>query len=155
MPVIDHYLIPEPIDKSIKNPIQVPLMVGFTNNDMFTFLLAHISKKYAKKNHGYLYYFDVDAKGDNNQAFHSADLRYVFGTLKSSWRSYDENDERISQLMMDYISAFAKSGDPNHDGAPRWDIYKNKPLRFGLDKVEMKKAKTMRLIKNTLNGDPR
>ncbi len=71
MPCIDHFLIPTPIDKSIKNPTYMPLIIGFTNNDMYTFLLAHISKKYAKKNGGYIYYFDIDAKGDNNQAFHS------------------------------------------------------------------------------------
>ena len=155
MPVIDGYLIKEPIDKAIKNPYELPLMIGFTNNDMFTYLLAHISKKYARKHNGYLYYFDIDAKGDDNQAFHSADLRYVFGTLEDSWRPYDEHDKEISNLMMDYISSFAKTGNPNHDGAPRWDIFKSKALCLTDDKVEMATPKRMKLLKNTLKGDPR
>ena len=130
-------------------------MIGFTNNDMFTYLLAHIAKKYAKKHHGYLYYFDIDAKGDDNQAFHSADLRYVFGTLEDSWRPYDEHDKQISNLMMDYITAFAKTGNPNHEGAPKWDIFKSKALCLSDEKVEMAVPKRMKLLKNTLKGDPR
>ncbi|MBO5528581.1 MAG: carboxylesterase family protein [Bacilli bacterium] len=155
MPVIDHYILEKPIDIAIKTPMELPLMIGFTNNDMFTFLLAHIASKYAKKHSAYLYYFDIDAKGDDNQAFHSCDLRYMFGTLRSSWRPYGESDFKASRMMMDYVSAFAKTGDPNHDGAPRWERYHGKPLRFGDDGVSMRKPKTMKLLRNTLKGDPK
>ena len=155
MPVIDNYLIKGPIDKLIKDPIELPLIIGYTNNDMFTVLLANISTKYAKKHHGYLYYFDVDAKGDDNQAFHSAELRYIFGTLDKSWRPYDEKDHKISEIFMDYITQFALTGNPNKEGLPTWDIYKNKPLRFNIDGVGYKKPKLIKLIKNTLKGDPK
>ena len=154
MPVIDHYLLPEGVDRLIRTPKEVPLIVGFTNNDMYTFLLAHISKKYAKKHNGYLYYFDIDAKGDGNQAFHSSDVRYAFGTLASSWRPYAESDYAASRLMMDYFARFAATGDPNHDGAPRWDVYKGRALRFSDDGAVMEKPKNGKLLRNTLKGDP-
>ena len=155
MPVIDGYLIENNVDIIIKNPTEMPLIVGFTNNDMFTFIIANMAKKYAKEHNGYLYYFDIDAKGDNNQAFHSSDLRYAFGTLKSSWRPYDDSDEKASKLMMDYFSNFAKTGNPNSDNLPKWDLYKNKVLCFTNSGAKMGKANSFRLIKNTFKGDPK
>ena len=155
MPVVDGYILKDSIDKLIKNPRNVPLIIGITNNDMFTFLLAHISKKYAKKHHAYLYYFDIDAKGDNNQAFHSSDLRYVFGTLNTSWRPYDDYDYKISNMMMDYISNFTKSGNPNGNVLPKWEVFTNKALCITPDSVSMGKTNTIKLIKNTFLGDPK
>ena len=155
MPVIDGYYLTEGVDVLIKNPRKIPLIIGYTNNDMFTFLLAHIANKYAKKNGAYVYCFDIDAKGDDNQAFHSSDLRYVFGTLDSSWRPYDESDHRASEAMQDYISSFARTGDPNHEGAPRWELFRGVPLHIASDHIAMEKPKKMKLLKNTLKGDPR
>lgn len=154
MPVIDHYLITDSIDKLIKHPQEKPLIIGFTNNDMFTLILANMSKKYAKKHNSYLYYFDIDAKGDNNQAFHSSDIRYVFGTLSSSWRPYEEEDYKTSNMMMDYITSFTKNGNPNHDGAPKWDTYKGKALHITTSGISMDRIKSCKLIKNTFKGDP-
>ena len=122
---------------------------------MYTFLLAHVSKKYAKEHNAFLYYFDVDALGDKNQAFHSSDLRYVFGTLSSSWRPYDNKDYDISNLMMDYISRFSATGDPNHDGSPYWDIYKRKALCISKNGTKMGKTQNLKLILNTFKGDPK
>ena len=155
MPVIDHYILTDGVDKLIKHPQEVPLMIGFTNNDLFTIVFANMAKKYAKEHHGYLYYFDIDAKGDNNLAFHSADVRYVFGTLATSWRPYDEDDYRTSELMMDYIAQFAKTGNPNHDGAPKWDVYPNKAMCFRDKEAVMGKPKTSELFINTFKGDPK
>ncbi len=155
MPVVDHFLLPEGIDRLIRHPKEVPLIIGFTNNDMYTVLLAHVSKKYAKAHGGYLYYFDIDAKGDNSQAFHSADLRYAFGTLASSWRPYAESDERASGLMMDYFARFAETGDPNHDGAPVWDICRGRAMRFSDEGACMARPKIGKLLRNTFKkGDP-
>ena len=155
MPVIDDYILTDSIDVLIKNPLQMPLIIGFTNNDMFTMILANISKKYAKAHKAYLYYFDIDAKGDKNQAFHSADLRYVFGTLGTSWRPYASSDYKVSNLMMDYITSFAKTSDPNHTGAPVWEQYTGKAMHFTSDEVKMDKIKGFKLFKNTFKGDPK
>ncbi len=154
MPVVDGFLIEDKIDSLIDKARNVPLIIGFTNNDMFTFLLAHISKKYAKKHNGYLYYFDIDAKGDDNQAFHSSDLRYAFGTLDSSWRPYTDSDYSASKVMIDYFSSFVKTGNPNTDSNPKWEIYNGKALCFEDGNISFKKPKNGKLIKNTLKSDP-
>ncbi|MCR5079421.1 MAG: carboxylesterase family protein [Bacilli bacterium] len=154
MPVIDGYLIKEGIDKLIKHPLKLDYMVGYTNNDMFTFILSNMAHKYSKHNGAYLYFFDVDAPGDDNEAFHSSDLRYVFDTLDKSWRPYDEEDNRIAKLMCDYIASFIKSGDPNGDNRPTW-IKGKRPLCISKKKIGMGKRPTLRLIRNTFKGDPK
>ena len=154
MPVIDGYLIKDGIDKLIKHPLKLDYMVSYTNNDMYTLIVANMAHKYAKNNNAYLYFFDVDAPGDNNLAFHSSDLRYVFGTLEKSWRPYDEEDKKISSLMIDYIASFVRTGDPNGDNRPKWARGK-KPLCISKKEVKMKHRPTFRLLKNTFKGDPK
>jgi len=68
-------------------------------------------------------------------AFHSADLPYTFGTLPESALSsvipgfsirpgdYDETDERLSRAMSGAIVQFARNGDPNGKGLPKWTRY--------------------------------
>ncbi len=154
MPVIDGYYLKDSVDILIKNPLDIDYMIGFTNNDMFTALLAHISKKYRKQVNGYLYYFDCNAKGDNNLAFHSSDLRYLFGTLDKSWRPYNEDDYKLSEIMMDYVYEFIKKGNPNKDGLPKWKK-ENKALRLSDKKINMCNPNMILLLKNTFKGDPK
>jgi carboxylesterase type B len=68
-------------------------------------------------------------------AFHSADLGYTFGTLPESALAamipgfnlrpgdYDETDERLSRAMSGAIVQFAKTGEPNGKGLPKWRRY--------------------------------
>ncbi len=122
MPVIDGLYLTGPVDQLIRHPLPVDYMLGYTNNDMVAILMAIIAQRYARANHAYTYYFDIDAKGDDhNGAFHSSDLRYMFGTLQRSFRPYTEADYRASDLLIDYVSAFARTGDPNGNGRPRWE----------------------------------
>ena len=154
MPVIDGYYLEEPIHKAIKHPAKIPYLIGYTNNDMYTAILSHMAHKYARKNKAYLYFFDVDAPGDNNLAFHSSDLRYVFGTLDKSWRPYDENDKKISELMLDYFAQFIHRGDPNQDGLPRWKAG-GKALCIAKKGTKMRHVPTFRILSNTFKGDPK
>ena len=150
-PVIDGYLLTDSVDQLIKDPLPVDYLIGYTNNDMFTAVLARMAHKYARKNHAYLYYFDVDAPGDDHkQAFHSADLRYVFGTLDKSFRPYGEQDVRISEMMMDYIASFTKTGDPNGEGRPVWERGKG-ALVISKNGTKMGKPDVWKLIRNTFS----
>ncbi len=155
MTMVDHYYLPDSMDKLMKKRCDIPTIVSFTNNDMYTALLAYITTKYSSKNKAYCYYFDVNQKGDNNLAFHSSDLRYLFGTLADSWRPYDETDYKISALMMDYLANFAKRGDPNGDNLPLWKKEKGKALIISPEGVKMGRPGKLTLLKNTFLGDPK
>ena len=120
MPVVDGVLLPEAADRLIAEPLKIDYMIGFTNNDMYAPVMAHIGTKFGRTNGAFLYYFDLDAPGDGNGAFHSADLRYVFGRLSESWRPYGPRDYEVSAQMMDYVANFAGGGDPNGPGLPVW-----------------------------------
>jgi para-nitrobenzyl esterase len=60
----------------------------------------------------------------NMGAYHSAEIEYVFGQLDTkagmSWRA---EDRHLSELMQKYWANFARSGDPNGPGLPKWPAY--------------------------------
>ena len=76
-------------------------------------------------------------------AFHGADIPYTFGTLPETALGavipgfsvrpgdFDETDERLSRAMSGAIVQFAKSGDPNGKGLPKW-----KPFASGESYLE-------------------
>ncbi|MBR0473362.1 MAG: carboxylesterase family protein [Erysipelotrichaceae bacterium] len=159
MPVVDGYLLKDDIDKLIADPLKIDYMIGYTNNDLYAPIMAYIGNKFAKDNGAYVYYFDIDQPGDENGAFHSCDLRYVFGRLDNSWRPFRERDREVSRQMMSYLTNFANNGDPNGEGLPEWkkmDKDNDKALCFTLEKTDMGKASYVKLAKNMLTkGGPK
>ena len=155
MPVIDGHLLPGPVGRLIETPLPLDYLIGYTNNDMYAPVMAFIGNKFGRKNGAYLYWFDLDAPGDDNRAFHSSDLRYMFGTLDRSWRPYKQRDYEASGQMMDYLVNFARTGDPNGPGLPLWR--KGKPaLRIGPKGTGMGHVSYYKLLKNMLTkGDPK
>ena len=155
MPVVDGALLPGPVDRLIESPLPLDYLIGYTNNDMYAPVMAYIGNKFGRKNGAYLYWFDLDAPGDDNWAFHSSDLRYMFGTLDRSWRPYKQRDYEASGQMMDYLVNFARTGDPNGPGLPPWR--KGQPaLRIGPKGTGMGHVSYYKLLKNMLTkGDPK
>ena len=70
----------------------------------------------------FAYYFDqvpVDQRTGAAGTDHGGELEYVFGT-KAAEHRWDAEDAKVSKMMGDYWVRFARTGDPNGGGAPRW-----------------------------------
>ncbi len=159
MPVVDGVLIKDSVDVLIKDPLKISYMIGYTNSDLYAPVMAYIGNRFARDNGAYVYYFDIDAPGDKNGAFHSSDLRYMFGRLETSWRRYGERDKEVSGQMMDYLANFTKTADPNGEGLPVWqktDHHQHKVLAFSRKNTKMKRVTLVKPLVNMLRkGEPK
>lgn len=70
-------------------------------------------------------------------ARHAGEIEYVFGALKLSLPNvpWEESDRKLSDTMTTYWSNFARTGDPNGDGLPKWSRYDDKHLVLHLDEA--------------------
>jgi para-nitrobenzyl esterase len=75
----------------------------------------------------YAYQLDWISPADGGKwgAFHTLDIPLMFGTLGATGSLTGESDaaRRLSATMQDALLAFARSGDPNYTGMPRWEPY--------------------------------
>jgi para-nitrobenzyl esterase len=90
----------------------------------------------------FLYQFrrSIPGKGESDLgSFHSLELPYVFGALRNpawSWLPFAKLDEGLAATMETYWTNFAKTGDPNGGGLPRWRPYagaSEQYMEFGND----------------------
>jgi para-nitrobenzyl esterase len=78
----------------------------------------------------YRYEFDqtlpaaADARpGAEPTAPHTAEIEFVFRTLPAKSLPWRPGDREASEIVSLYWANFAKTGDPNGPGLPRWPVY--------------------------------
>lgn len=64
---------------------------------------------------------------------HSAELPYVFGTVSLAGFKFTEDEEKLSDSMMQYWGNFIKYGNPN--GGFTKEVYQCMSLFIGQDKL--------------------
>jgi para-nitrobenzyl esterase len=108
----------------------------------------------------YLFTYRTPVQGGRYGATHSLEIPFVFGTLGDTeygvYPKRDDINSKISEKMMDSWISFAKTGDPNHDGIPKWPAYDTEnryKILFGNEtKVENDPLREERILIDKING---
>jgi para-nitrobenzyl esterase len=149
------------LDAGVPAPVALTKLTGDALFGMGTRAILRAAARYSP--HVYQYEFtrvSPLAKRMMINAYHSADLSYTFGTLPETPLSsvgipgfsvrpgdFDETDERLSRAMSGAIVQFAKNGDPNGKGLPKWAPYASGEsyLEYGDSIVQKQKLRAQYL----------
>ena len=139
-PHIDGNVLTEDFDHALFEGTMaaVPIMIGYNKNDMGMLAGESVDRFCSVRDSlgfpVYEYEFMRNLPGDDDDpekdpgAFHSAELWYMFGTLKNSWRPFSDADYALSEEMLDAWTSFCRNGDPG------WDAFKHdKPFKKTFD----------------------
>lgn len=114
---------------------------------------AYIRKRSALNQCTYSYMFDLDMSIDGGTApWHCSDIPYVFHNTELVPSTQEKGvTEKIEKQIFDTVMAFARTGNPNHDGLPNWPsstpeneqvmvFGKNTSLKCNFDRELIEKA---------------
>ena len=129
-PVIEGYALPESFGEAALNGriADVPYLIGGTLDDMAGLangIDRFCAAREAAGNVAYAYQFarrlPTDGRPDVLEgAFHSSELWYMFKSLRFCWRPFTEGDYALAEQMITCWTQFARTGNPNGDGAATW-----------------------------------
>ncbi len=118
----------------------IPILVGSVRDDaeLAPWVATNLAKLRRERSDKpvWVYQFARPLPGDEEGAFHSAELWYTFGTLGRCWRPFTKGDYQLSDRMLDCWTNFAKYGNPNGTKEGEWTPFdgdENKMMVFKLD----------------------
>ena len=145
-PVIDNYLMTGNFSTVARagEIADIPYMFGFTANDMLDMTKAVADfcalRDGQSDKPAYAYLFSRALPGDDNGAWHSCDLWYVFHSFRHSWRPFTKGDEALSSQIVDYWTNFARYGNPDGRGEGLWTPYTAESPKFMIFNADDDKA---------------
>ncbi len=91
--------------------------------------IAQATTKAGEKS--YLYYFTYVDPGKRSRlgAHHGEELFFLSDSFPADWEHTNE-DKHLGELLRGYWAEFAKTGDPNFDGAPRWPALETNSAKY-------------------------
>ncbi|MFW9824098.1 MAG: carboxylesterase/lipase family protein [Candidatus Thorarchaeota archaeon] len=116
--------------------------------------LAEAQCKHQPNVFSYLFTYQSPEMGGKLGACHALEIAFVFGTLGDKARGITpkrgKETDILSKKMMNSWISFARDGNPNHDGIPKWnpyDIEKRSTMFFGTEvKLENDPFKIERMV---------
>jgi para-nitrobenzyl esterase len=147
-PVVDGYVIPEPVNEQFKAGKQrkVPMIVGANQGEaMLQTSIPQTADLHSKVAPTYVYNFTQLPLGWRQEkgcvAFHGLELTYVFGAIPTGLSSattqglargggcsvglpaHDEQDMKVADQAATIWAQFAKTGNPSVKGVVEWPAY--------------------------------
>lgn len=142
VPVVDGYVLKKPSADCIREReyMDIPCMVGTVDKEFSDYMLQEDGnvkvecwidgtrtfaalKASGQVEPVFVYQFRRTMPGDEEGAYHGAEMWYVFHTLRRCWRPFTAEDDLLADLVTDELAAFARYGSPNAQGLPEWKAY--------------------------------